>query len=99
MIRFSLPREMTWYSAPGNSMRNGPAMLRFYHTGLNPATLIPNPGLTPEESRGIHRAGHFTFDNVTIDWRDVPDGPWDRVADVQESRHIPLDTLRHVRGK
>ncbi|MFO7907167.1 MAG: hypothetical protein R6U98_31225, partial [Pirellulaceae bacterium] len=44
----------------------------------------------------VHRASRFTFDNVTVDWRDVPEGPWDRVADLQESQHIPLDTLRHL---
>ena len=43
----------------------------------------------------IHRAADFTFDNVTIDWSDVPDGPWDRVADLQDSQHIGLHTIRH----
>gem|GEM_PF-4659010 len=52
MHPFSLPREITWYRAPGNSMPNGRAMLR--SDDARAKCRNTNPDL-PVATRGIER--------------------------------------------
>ena len=107
-VQVSAPYRAQFTGRPGGELthvvlRNIDWQIRPAHLKQEPLPLTAGWVVDPANERPlsgnplivVHRARHFTFDNVTLDWRDVPDGPWDRVADLQDSHHIPLDTLQH----
>ncbi len=83
-------RNIDWHITPARIKTDAvPLTAAWVVDRKNELSLEGNPLIV------VHRAENFVFENVTIDWSNVQEGPWDRLVDEKRSSRILLNNVEH----